>query len=63
MDDIIDKSKNEDEHLRKLFSRLRKFKLRLNPPQCTFGVRSGKLLGFIMSQKGIAVNPDKVREI
>jgi len=46
--------------LRKLFERLRKFKLRLNPAKCTFGVRSGKLLGFVVSQRGIEVDPDKV---
>jgi len=43
-----------------MFERLRKYKLRLNPNKCTFGVRSGKLLGFIVSQKGIEVDPDKV---
>ena len=31
--------------------------MRLNPAKCTFGVKSGKLLGFIVSQKGIEVNP------
>jgi hypothetical protein len=35
----------------------------LNPNKCTFGVKSGKLLGFIVSQKGIEVDPDKVKEI
>jgi len=52
VDDMITKSKSEEEHLvnlRKLFERLRKFKLRLNLAKCTFGVRSGKLLGFIVS--------------
>lgn len=65
-DDMISKSKTEDDHLdhmRKLFSRLLKFKLRLNPAKCVFGVHFGKLLGFIVSQKGIEVNPDKVRAI
>ncbi|XP_050920361.1 uncharacterized protein LOC127137996 [Lathyrus oleraceus] len=47
----------------KLFQRLRKFKLRLNPNKCNFGVRSGKPLGFIVSQKGIEVDPDKVKSI
>ena len=42
---------------------MRKFKLRLNPNKCTFGVRSGKLLGFIVSQKGIEVDLDKVKAI
>lgn len=52
LDDIISKSKTEHEllnHLRKLFSRLLNFKLWLNPTKCTFGVRSSKLLGFVIS--------------
>ena len=49
--------------MRKLFERLRKFRLRLNPDKCTFGVKSGKLLGFIMSQKVIEVDPEKVKAI
>ena len=47
VDDMIAKSRSEEEHLvnlRKLFERLRKFKLRLNPAKCTFGVRSGKYI-------------------
>jgi len=66
VDDMIAKSRSEEEHhvnLRKLFERLRKFKLRLNPAKCTFGVRSEKLLGFIVSQRGIEVDLDKVRAI
>ena len=43
------------DHLQKLFERLKKYKLRLNPNKCTFGVRSGKLLGFVVSNKGIEV--------
>ncbi|XP_014499251.2 uncharacterized protein LOC106760315 [Vigna radiata var. radiata] len=66
VDDMIAKSESKEEHilnLRKLFERLRKFKLRLNLAKCTFGVKSGKLLGFIVSQRGIEVDPDKVRAI
>ena len=66
VDDMIAKSQTEKEHLvhlQKLFARLRKFRLRLNPNKCTFGVRSGKLLGFIVSQRGIEVDPDKVNAI
>lgn len=66
VDDMIAKSKTEEEHveyLLKLFQRPRKYKIRLNPNKCTFGVRSGKLLGFIVSQQGIEVDPDKVRAI
>ena len=56
VDDMIAKSKSEEKHLanlRKLFERLRKFKLRLNSTKYTFSMRSGKLLCFIVSQKGI----------
>src|ERR1043165_693583 len=66
VDDMIAKSDTEEEHIEyllKLFQRLRKFQLRLNPNKCTFGVRSGKLLGFIVSQRGIEVDPDKVKAI
>ena len=35
----------------------------MNPAKCTFRVKSGKLLGFIVSQKGIEVDPDKVKAI
>lgn len=66
VDDMIAKSQNEEDHLDhllKLFERLKKFRLRLNPAKCTFGVRSGKLLGFIVSQYGIEVDPYKVRAI
>ena len=51
VDDMITRSQTEEEHLnhlQKLFDRLKLYKLRLNPNKCTFGVRSGKLLGFIV---------------
>ncbi|KAA3459221.1 RNA-directed DNA polymerase (Reverse transcriptase), Ribonuclease H-like protein [Gossypium australe] len=62
VDDMIAKSRTENEHvqvLRKLFLRLRKFQLKLNPTKCTFGARSGKLLGFVVSERGIEVDPNK----
>ena len=37
--------------------------MRLNPAKCTFEVKSRKLLGFIVSQKGIEVDPEKVKAI
>ncbi|KAI5398251.1 hypothetical protein KIW84_063880 [Lathyrus oleraceus] len=61
---MIAKSSDEEEHvehLLKLFQRLRKYKLLLNPNKCTFGVRSGKFFGFIVSEKGIEVDPAKVK--
>ena len=66
VDDMIAKSRVEEDHvanLRKLFERLRKFQLKLNPAKCTFGVKSGKLLGFVVSEKGIEVDPDKISAI
>ena len=35
----------------------------MNPNKCTFGVRSGKLLGFIVSERGIEVDPVKLKAI
>ena len=66
VDDMIARSHTEEEHLdhlQKLFDRLKLYKLRLNPNKCTFGVRSGKLLGFVVSDKGIQVEPAKVKAI
>ena len=66
VDDMIARSQTEEEHLdhlHKLFERLKKYKLRLNPSKCTFGVRSSKLLGFIVNGKGIEVDPTKVKAI
>ena len=60
MDDMIARLQTEEEHLdhlHKLFERLKKYKLKLNPNKCIFGVRSGKLLGFVVSGKGIKVDP------
>ena len=50
-------------NLRKLFERLRKFQLKLNPTKCTFGAMSEKMLGFVVSKKGIEIDPDKIRAI
>jgi ribonuclease HI len=66
VDDILAKSKKEEDHvqvLRRLFERLRKFQLKLNPAKCSFGVKTGKLLGFIVSGRGIEVDPDKAKAI
>ena len=66
VDDLIAKSREDESHvenLRKLFKRLRKFQLKLNPAKCTFGATSEKLLGFIVSRKRIEVDPDKIKGI
>lgn len=66
IDDLLGKSKTRDEHipiLRKIFERLEKYKMCLNPTKCVFGVTSGKLLGFIVSHRGIEVDPIKLKAI
>ena len=66
VDDMIVKSKDREGHipaLRKFFERIWFYKLRLNPKKCTFEVTSGKLLGFMVSQRGIEVDPEKVKAI
>ena len=50
-------------NLRKFFERIKKYKLRLNPNKCTFGVTIGKLLGHIVSIRGIEMNPIKIKTI
>ena len=66
IDDMIARYQTEEEHfdhLHKLFERLNKYKMGLNPNKFTFGVRSGKLLGFVVSGKGIEVDPAKFKFI
>src|SRR3954465_14415574 len=42
---------------------LRTYKIKLNPEKCMFGVPSGKLLGFLVSERGIECNPEKIAAI
>ena len=66
IDDMIAKFREGESHvanLRKLFKRFRKYQLKRNPSKCTFGVTSGKLLGFIMSSRGIEVDPSMIKAI
>ena len=66
VDDMIVKSKDREGHmpaLRKFFERIQFYKLQLNPKKCTFGVTSGKLLGFMVSQREIEVDPEKIKAI
>ena len=41
----------------------RVYKMMLNPAKCVFGVPAGKLLGFLVSNKGIEANPEKIKVI
>ncbi|XP_021752865.1 uncharacterized protein LOC110718341 [Chenopodium quinoa] len=66
VDDMIVKSHDRETHLdalKSFFDRIRKYNLRLNPQKCVFGVTSGKILGFVVSQDGIKVDSDKVKAI
>ena len=50
---MIVKSRDRIDHmaaLERFFERIRQFRLRMNPKKCTFGVTSGKLLGYMVSE-------------
>ena len=66
VDDMLVKSKEEEDHLddlKETFNTLRPYSMKLNPSKCAFGVSSGKFLNFMVSQRGIEENPEKVRVI
>ena len=66
MDDIVVKSRKGSDLLTGLaetFANLRRYDIKLNPSKCTFGVLEGKLLGFLVSERGIDANPEKVDTI
>ena len=66
VDDMLVKSLRKDNHLdnlRETFDTLRSYNMKLNPNKCAFGVMAGKFLGFMVSQRGIEVNPEKIRAI
>lgn len=63
VDNMITKSKNPTchiHHLSETFELLRKYKMRLNPKKCVFGVSSGKYLWFMVSHRGIKENLEKI---
>ena len=64
VDDMIVKSKDRGSHtinLRKFFERIKGYRLRLNPQKCTFGVTTRKLLGFLVSDKGVEVDSSRLK--
>ena len=66
VDDMLVKSLREDDHLddlRETFDTLWLYNMKLNPNKCAFGVMTGKFLGFMVSQKGIEVNLEKISAI
>ena len=66
IDDMVVKSKVVSEHvgdLRNIFEILRRHKLRLNASKCSFDVGSGKFLGYMVTHRGIEVNPNHINAI
>ena len=66
VDDMLVKSLHENDHLdnlRETFNTLHSYNMKLNPNKCAFGVTVGKFLGFMVSQRGIEVNSEKIRAI
>ena len=55
-------SQVKDQHvadLEELFTTIIKYKLKLNPEKCVFGVEAGKFLGFLLTERGIEAHPEK----
>ena len=66
MDDIVVKSRRGSDLLTDLtetFTSLRRYDIKLNLAKCTFGVPGGKLLGFLVFERGIDTNPEKIGAI
>jgi hypothetical protein len=66
VDDVVVKTRNSNTliaDLEETFASLREYRWKLNPNKCVFGVPSGKLLGFIISHRGIEANPEKISAI
>jgi hypothetical protein len=66
VDDVLVKTRNSStliDDLEETFVSLREYRWKLNPNKCIFGVPSGKLLGFIISHRGIEANPEKISAI
>lgn len=66
VDDILVKSKQVDDHvcdLDEIFQILRNYQMRLNPLKCTFDIASGKFLGFMVNERGIEANPEKIQAL
>ena len=63
VDDMLVKSLCKNDHLdnlRETFNTLCSYNIKLNSNKCTFEVTTGKFLGFMVSQRGIEVNLEKI---
>ncbi|XP_031268343.1 uncharacterized protein LOC116126804 [Pistacia vera] len=66
INDMLVKSKvveSHIEHLGEMFNILRRYRVKLNPLKCAFGVSSGKFLGFLINQRGVEANPEKIQAL
>ena len=64
MNEMLVKSKmtrDHAEHLKQMFNILWKYQTKLNPLKCSFGIGSGKFLGFMLNQRGIKANSEKIK--
>ena len=64
VDDMLVKSKmagDHTKHLKQIFNILQKYQIKLNPLKCAFRVESGKFLGFMINQRGIEANLEKIK--
>ena len=66
VDDIVVKTAQACDliaNLAAMFANLRRFSIKLNPKKCVFRVPKGKLQGYIVSERGIEANPEKITAI
>ena len=64
LDDVTIFSKKREEHafhLKQIFERRQKYGISLNPKKCVFEATEGKLLGHVISKKGISIDPERIR--
>ncbi|KAG7556517.1 Integrase catalytic core [Arabidopsis suecica] len=63
IDDMLVKSLKKEDHIKHLeecFEILNRYRMKLNPAKCTFGVPSGEFLGYIVTKRGIEANPNQI---
>jgi hypothetical protein len=66
IDDMVITTRKEESlisNLAETFDNLNRYKLKLNPTKCSFGVSTGQLLGFLVSARGIEANLEKIQAI
>jgi hypothetical protein len=66
INDVVITTRKEEaliNDLKETFDNLDRYKLKLNPTKCSFGISAGQLLGFLVSARGIEANPEKIQAI